>query len=75
MVYKNLSYILVSRRYFAASNSKKQVELICNLILPQTEPNQLHELLSKAEATHPLKLHLGILETNLETTSLLYFKY
>ena len=34
--------LLVSRRYSAASNSKKQVEVRCNSIFPQTEPTQLH---------------------------------
>ena len=34
---------------------KRQMEVRCNSIFPQTEPT-----LSKAEATHPLKLHLGI---------------
>ena len=35
-------YILISRRYSAASNSKRQVEVRCNSIFPQTEPSQLH---------------------------------
>ena len=52
--------ILVSRRYSVASNSKRQVEVRCNSIFPQTEPSQLHYFLSKAEAPHPSKLHLGI---------------
>ena len=53
--------ILVSRRYSAASNSKKQAEVRCNSIFPQTEPNQLLQLLSKAEAAiYTSKLHLGI---------------
>ena len=34
--------ILVSRRNSAASNSKRQVEVRCNSIFPQTEPSQLH---------------------------------
>ena len=34
--------ILVSRRYSAAINFKRQVEVICNSIFPQTEPSQLH---------------------------------
>ena len=34
--------LLVSRRHSAASNSKKQVEVRCNSIFPQTEPTQLH---------------------------------
>ena len=34
--------ILVSQRYSAASNTKRQVEVRCNSILPQIEPSQLH---------------------------------
>ena len=33
--------ILVSRRYSAASNSKRQVEVRCNSIFPQIESSQL----------------------------------
>ena len=34
--------ILVSRRYSAASGGKRQVEVRCNSIFPQTEPSQLY---------------------------------
>ena len=34
--------ISVSRRYSETSNSKRQVEVRCNSIFPQTEPSQLH---------------------------------
>ena len=54
--------ILVSRRYSAESNSKKQVDVRCNSIFSQIEPSQLRQLLSKAEATHPLKPPFGIYE-------------
>ena len=35
-------YILVSGRYSAAGNSKRQVEVRCTSIFPQTEPRHLH---------------------------------
>ena len=53
--------ILVSRRYSAASNSKEASggKMQLNLSRNWTKPVTLI-ILSKAEATHPSKLHLGI---------------
>ena len=49
--------ILVSRRYSAVSNSKRQVEKKYNSISSQIERSELGYLLNKAEATHPSKLY------------------
>ena len=35
----NKQYILVSRRYSGASNSKRQVEISCNSIFPRAKPS------------------------------------
>ena len=53
--------ILVSRRYSAASNSKEASggKMQLNFFRNWTKPLTLI-ILSKAEATHPSKLHLGI---------------
>ena len=65
--------ILVSRRYSAASNSKRQVEVRCNSIFFQTEPGSVG-------STKPVTLitKQGCSNSPLETpleTPLLYFKY
>ena len=54
-------HILVSRRYSAASNSKEASggKIQLNISRNWTKPVTLI-ILSKAEATHPSKLHLGI---------------
>ena len=36
------THISVSWRYSAASDSKRQVEVRCNSLFPQTKPSQLH---------------------------------
>ena len=43
--------VIISRRYFAASNSKRQGEIGYNPNFPPTKPSQLHQLLSKADPT------------------------
>ena len=35
------------------------MEVRHNLNFSQTQPSQVNQLLNKAEATHPLKFHLG----------------